>query len=416
MVKSLIGNNVKRDLMKKTFCLLLASLSFCLGSDFCAYDANGTCVAVLHNMQEAHLFLQEKGHKYYIATKEKTVTEKQSYRSLKPTKSSGNKKWYEVDWNEGVKLCPENKLKANKGIWIVNGSAHIDSTNCVYVDGTPYTRGILAIFAEEESDFKKADSNWILVNQTIVNLKGKTFIIYDGVGRIDDRPLKDTSYTVQMEYDLIVDKNELRIRDAIWLREGEKISEKYPVFYFRSGYYPSSDSLKVLDYPTHYEDYYLYLRSKKDGLEGAVTCPKPNRCFYNDSANGYRLPNKNEWSILQTAGQSKIFSWGNEFSEDSLKQYEDIHCAEKRAGIYPVRQYAPNQFGLYDTYGNAEEPYFNYDSYMAVKPCGPNLYYNLGKACRDLFQYKCLAINAPMNSTTFKLLGFRGMRMVRKLE
>jgi hypothetical protein len=99
-----------------------------------------------------------------------------------------------------------------------------------------------------------------------------------------------------------------------------------------------------------------------------------------------------------------------------LKQYEDIHCAEKRAGIYPVRQYAPNQLGLYDTYGNAEEPYFNYDSYMAVKPCGPNLYYNLGKACRDLFLYKCLAINAPMTSTTFKLLGFRGMRMVRKLE
>ena len=70
-----------------------------------------------------------------------------------------------------------------------------------------------------------------------------------------------------MEYDLIVDKNELRIRDAIWLREGEKISEKHPVFYFRSGYYPSSDSLKVLDYPTHYEDYYLYSAQKKMALK-----------------------------------------------------------------------------------------------------------------------------------------------------
>ena len=58
--------------MKKTFCLLLASLSFCLGSDFCAYDANGTCVTVLHNMQEAHLFFTRKGSQILHSHKRKT--------------------------------------------------------------------------------------------------------------------------------------------------------------------------------------------------------------------------------------------------------------------------------------------------------------------------------------------------------
>lgn len=161
-------------MMKKFLLLLLVYFSFSFGNDFCVFDANGNCVSVLHDMREAQNAFQEKGFKkYYIASKEKSVAKIRSYRLVKPTKSIGRKKWYEVDWNQGVKLCPENKLDAKNGFWIVNGSAHVDFTNCVYVDGSPYTRSILVLFARNMNDLTDADSSWILVNQAIVNLKGK---------------------------------------------------------------------------------------------------------------------------------------------------------------------------------------------------------------------------------------------------
>ena len=405
--------------MKKIFSLLLICLSCSFGENFCIFDANGNCVTTLNNMHSVQNIFQTKGlKKYYIAAKEKNAVENRSYKSLNPTRSSGHKKWYEVDWNQGVKLCPEKSFNVGDGTWIVNGSAHIDSVNCVYIDGSPYTRSILALFVKNKNDLKNADSSWILVNQTIVNLKGKIFRVYKGVGRADDRFIKDTSYVVEMKYDLIVDKTELRVRDALWLREGENVHEKQPVLSFMEDYYPSPDSLKVLDYPSQYYHYYLSFRSKKDGFESVVKCPKLTQCSYDESANGYRLPYYDEWYILQNAGQSKVFSWGNEFIEDSLGKYADIHCADNVSGLYPVKRYAPNQFGLYDTYGNAYEAYFVPDGrngYFGVIPCS-TFNNNPGKACRDMLRYKCLRRNTVVNNGTFKEPGFKGMRLVRKLE
>ena len=405
--------------MKKVLSLFLIYFSCSFGGDFCIFDANGNCVSNLHDVREAQNLFQEKGFKkYYIASKENAVAGKRSYKSVKPTKSSGRKRWYEVDWNQGVKLCPEKEFNAGDGIWIVNGSAHVDSRNCLYVDGSPYTRSILVLYAKDESDPKNADSSWILVNQTIVNLKGKKFIVYGGVGRIEYKNTKDTSYVVQMNYDLIVDKTELRVRDALWLREGEKVDKKRTVLHLNEDYYPSSDSLDVLDYPSRFFEDYLSFRSKKDGLESVENCSKPTECSYNKSANGYRLPFYDEWYILQNAGQSKVFSWGNEFIEDSLKKYADIHCAEKKSGLYPVKQYAPNQYGLYDIYGNAEEKYYEeFDNeYVALIACSVLNFNNPGKACRELIKYKCLHRNEIITNATFKQPAFQGMRMVRKLE
>jgi hypothetical protein len=406
-------------IMKKIFLLFAVCLSFSFGNDFCVFDANGNCVSNLHDMREAQNVFKEKSFKkHYIASKAKPVAGLRSYKSVKPTKSSGHKRWYEVDWNQGMILCPEKEFNTGDGMWIVNGSARMDSKNCLYVDGSPYTRSILVLYARNLNDLTDADSSWILVNQTIVNLKGKKFIVYKGVGHTYDRNLKDTSYVVQMNYDLIVDKTELRVRDALWLREGEKINEKESVLCFNEDYYPSSDSLEVLDYPSRYYRYYLSFRSKKDGLESILNCPKLTQCSYNKSANGYRLPFYDEWYILQNAGQSKVFSWGNEFIEDSLKKYADIHCAEKKSGLYPVKQYAPNQYGLYDIYGNAEEKYYEeFDNeYVALIPCSVLNFNNPGKACRELIKYKCLHRNEIITNATFKQPAFQGMRMVRKLE
>lgn len=407
-------------MMKKFLLLLLVYLSFSFGNDFCVFDAKGGCVSNLQDMREAQNVFQEKSFKkHYIASKAKPVAGLRSYKSVKPTKSSGHKRWYEVDWNQGVIFCPEKEFNTGDGIWIVNGSARMDSKNCLYVDGSPYTRSILVLYARNLNDLTDADSSWILVNQAIVNLKGKDFIVYGGVGRFEYGKIRDTSYAVHMDYDLIVDKTELRVRDALWLREGEKINEKESVLCFNEDYYPSSDSLEVLDYPSIYYHYYLSFRSKKDGLESVKNCPKLTECTYNDSANGYRLPYYDEWYILQNAGRSKVFSWGNEFIEDSLKKYADIHCAEKKSGLYPVKQYAPNQYGLYDTYGNANESYFvpdGYYGYYGVNPCSISGFHNPGKACRDLIKYKCLPRDEIITNATFKKPAFQGMRMVRVLD
>ncbi len=53
-----------------------------------------------------------------------------------------------------------------------------------------------------------------------------------------------------MNYDLIVDKTELRVRDALWLREGENVNKTQSVLGIYENYYPSLDSLDVLDYPS----------------------------------------------------------------------------------------------------------------------------------------------------------------------
>ena len=405
-------------IMKKIFLLFAVCLSFSFGNDFCVFDANGNCVSNLHDMREAQNVFQEKSFKkYYIASKAKPVAGLRSYKSVKPTKSSGHKRWYEVDWNQGMILCPEKEFNTGDGMWIVNGSARMDSKNCLYVDGSPYTRSILVLYARNLNDLTDADSSWILVNQTIVNLKGKNFIVYGGVGRTYDRYLKDTSYAVQMKYDLIVDKTELRVRDALWLREGEKVNEKHSVLVFNEDYYPSPDSSEVLDPSQFFEDY-LSFRSKKDGLESVENCPKPTGCTYNESANGYRLPYYDEWYILQNAGQSKVFSWGDDFIEDSLKRYADIHCFEKKSGLYPVKQYAPNQYGLYDIYGNAEEKYYKKfgNEYIALTPCSVLNFHNPGKACRELLKYKCLPRNTIITNATYKQPAFQGMRMVRVLD
>ena len=425
-------------MMKKGFLLFLLGMSFSFGADFCVFDANGNCVSVLQKMQDVHNVYRDKSlKKYYVAAKgDKSVVAKHSYKSVPPTKTKGRKTWYEVDWNQGVKICPNKKNDAERGAWIVNGSAHVDSINCVYVDGSPYTRSILARYVRDENDLMDVDSSWILVNQTIVELAGKKFTIYAGLGYLDDKGgVRDTSYTVQLKYDLIVDKTELRVRDALWLREGEKINEKWSVLFLKDDYYPSSDSLKVLDYPVQFFDYYLEFRSKRDGLEDVLNC-RPYRqgtrkCSYSVRANGYRVPFDYEWAVLQTAGSSKIFTWGNDFVEDSLKRYANIHNEDngRGRGLYPVKQYAPNRYGLYDVYGNAEEQYLvdydrdgipsvsEYSGYPVISaPCITSNYENAGKACRDMIKYKVFEFERQIHRGDYLMPSFQGMRLVRKLE
>lgn len=71
--------------MKKIFLVFLVCLSFSFGNDFCIFDANGNCVSVLQDVREAQNVLKEKGFKkYYVASKEKSIVGKYSYKSVIP--------------------------------------------------------------------------------------------------------------------------------------------------------------------------------------------------------------------------------------------------------------------------------------------------------------------------------------------
>lgn len=416
--------------------IILACHSFAL--NYCFFDVNGNCVVRTNGNISNDQLKKNFGYKnYYIASVEK-AQKKSFFSEVKPRKTQGKKRWYEVDWNQGVKLCPEVNFNTGNGIWIVNGSAHIDSLNCVYVEGSPYTRSILVLFSRDLNDLTEADSSWILVNQTIVELAGKSY---------DVQLNYNTQKKFTFQQNLVVDKTELRIRDAIWLRqditelkkEGLVLPKtKSLINRHERDFYPSSDSLKILDYPVPMDGELISLRSIKDGLnltsKGIFSSTKidTSKVFYkvlpyNDmvsildtAENGYRLPLSDEWIVLQSGGLTK-FAWGNDNSEENLQRYMKIECAFGDVGVYPVRQYKPNSFGLYDVYGNAEE--YALSIHEKKYSSGPlcNSYVEsryLSDVCLFMKKYVCSEYgkNHKKESNSAFKDGLTGMRMVRKLE
>lgn len=90
--------------------IILASLSF--ASDYCVFDAQGNCVKRFEERYSPKSLNKENGYKkYYIALQtNKRGAERQTYNQMQFNKTKGRKRWYEVDWNQGVKLCPEKTL------------------------------------------------------------------------------------------------------------------------------------------------------------------------------------------------------------------------------------------------------------------------------------------------------------------
>ena len=436
--------------------ILLFSLFFgySVASNYCVFDAQGNCVENIQNSRFIEKIKKNKGYKkYYIAlSKNAKNNNRQTYSSDSFVKFKGKKRWYEVDWNQGVKLCPESNFNIGDGIWIVNGSAHVDSLNCIYVDGSPYTRSILVLYARNMNDLTDADSSWILVNQTIVELAGKTFKIWDSYS-YDHKKIKIRNVTFKQ--DLIVDKTELRIRDAIWLRryisELRKLRDVpgYNSFWGRHNYafYPTKDTLEILDYPAPGDGRLTLIRSMLDHLEmtwtGAILknsldAEEKQSYFMQPSvenlqggldsfvdvldtaANGYRYPSKDEWFVLQRGGATTIFAWGNDPDEKELSRYMNIDCSEGRMGVYPVRMFAPNGYGLYDVYGNAEGNVINFlgSEYSYGPICnGYDVSTRLPPVCVFMKKYACT--KRDLKSINYDLpyvKALKGMRLVRKLE
>ena len=351
---------------------------------------------------------------------------KKSVEGVKPTKSLKKIKrtlnvsrdtldkenWLEVEKNESVKICADQKVLA----WETSLSSNIKNDSCLAIQA-PTLIGVESIniyFPDADSSFKlnlavgmkylnlkneevllgfnEYDTSFANTNEFFVELDPERLALVTGTYLIDKYPITNCEFT-QLMWDSIPNKTTYshqhyrRVQEE-WIsrKKHSKRNEKCivhdtaatRVFLYQSMKYANARSVREGLKP-----YYIFLETDAD--ESTIIADKNSKAvgyiigYYDfvehenklimvkidSTSDGYRLPYYDEWMMFARGGDKKNKApWGDSsatFKEASKhakfkSMNRDFFHSEKEMELSePVGQRQPNGYGLYDVFGLNEE-------------------------------------------------------------
>ncbi len=279
--------------------------------------------------------------------------------------TSSPKEILEIDKMQHYRICPD--LTQSKGLWKGNTFFSVDNNDCLISQSPDLTRTITLTYERLDDLVQEVDSVLVLVNQKLISLNSVrvSLVSREIKGKevaghyLNFKSMKsDSIQNFELNKVLMVDKTEVTYGDfnQLWKFGKEKGLTKTS---------PNTIPQDDWDKPASNANYRsANERSLLDGLQPVfVELNAPSEYAYPDHlvsykknlfidtcANGYRFPFMTEWAALIQSGQSSTFYWGESTDSSFVSKYENLNPTLEKVG-----KRLPNQYGLYDTFGNAAE-------------------------------------------------------------